>query len=173
MCSFAFAGTVPGAPCPSPSDTSALALYQSSNLVVLNGSTTNILPAVGPAVFNATTISDPGWDAWYAQERRPCRAIACGSRLYQFEFGVAPTDFADLYFDATRLLLSRLDQTATVVNGRLVIDRAALASAVRHTTRFPGITCTIALDPATGFRVNDQAALARCAKQSLFRGHRR
>ena len=156
-----------------PSDTSALALYQSSNLVVLNGSTTNTcLPAVGPAVFNATTISDPGWDAWYAQVKT-LPGDRLWQQLYQFEFGVAPTDFADLYFDATRLLLSRLDQTATVVNGRLVIDRAALASAVRHTTRFPGITCTIALDPATGFRVNDQAALARCAKQSLFRGHRR
>ena len=82
---------------------------------------------------------------------------------YRARFGVAPTGFADLYFDATRLLLARLERTARVVNGHLVIDRLSLAQAVRHTRHFPGVTCSIALDPATGFRINDQAALARCA----------
>jgi hypothetical protein len=40
-----------------------------------------------------------------------------------------------------------------VSSGRLVIDRAALAQAIRHTTRFPGVTGSITLDPATGNRV--------------------
>jgi len=50
------------------------------------------------------------------------------------------------------------------MNGNLVINRAALASAVRKTTKFQGVTCTITLDPLTGNRVNDAAALARCAE---------
>ena len=137
---------------------------------MLNGSTTNTcLPAVGPDGVQRDDHLRPGLGRWYAQVKT-LPSDRLWQQLYRFQFGVAPTDFADLYFDATRLLLSRLDETASVVNGRLVIDRAALASAVRHTTRFPGVTCTIALDPATGFRVNDQAALARCAKQSLVQG---
>ena len=86
---------------------------------------------------------------------------------------MAPTGFADLYFDATRLLLARLEQTARNVKGSLVIDRLALARAVRHTRHFPGVTCSIALDPATGFRIDDQAALARCATLNHPAGRRR
>ena len=164
MCSAAFAGTVAGDPCPSPANGSALSIYESNRVVVLNGSTTSAcLGTIGPTVFNATIISDPGSDDWAGQV-----AALPGDKLWQLayraEFGVAPTGFADLYFDATRLLLARLDRTARVVNGHLVIDRLSLAQAVRHTRHFPGVTCSIALDPATGFRINDQAALARCAK---------
>jgi hypothetical protein len=44
-----------------------------------------------------------------------------------------------------------------VVSGNLVIDRAALASAVRNTANFEGVSCRITLDPFTGNRVNDLA----------------
>jgi len=44
-----------------------------------------------------------------------------------------------------------------------VIDRAALANAVRNTTNYQGVSCTITIDPTTGNRINDQAALAHCA----------
>jgi ABC-type branched-subunit amino acid transport system substrate-binding protein len=149
-------------PCPSPGATSALSIYERSGVVVINGSTTSpCLPAIGPSVFNATIISDPGSGAWYAQVAAlPIDRL--WQLIYQAEFGVAPTGFADLYFDATRLLLTRITQSSRVVQGSLVIDRAALAQAVRHTTGFPGVTCSISLDPATGYRINDQAALARC-----------
>jgi ABC-type branched-subunit amino acid transport system substrate-binding protein len=162
FCSPSLGGTgLPGS-CPSPSATSALSIYERSGVVVINGSTTNpCLSAIGPSVFNATIISDPGSDAWYAQVTAlPIDRL--WQLIYQAEFGVAPTGFADLYFDATRLLLTRIAQISRVVQGSLVIDRAALAQAVRHTTGFPGVTCSISLDPATGFRVNDQVALARC-----------
>jgi ABC-type branched-subunit amino acid transport system substrate-binding protein len=162
FCSFGLGGAVPGA-CPSPSTSSALSIYQSSGLVTINGSTTSrCLPAIGPSVFNATTVPDPGSDSWYSMVTT-LPADRLWQLLYRFEFGAAPTGFADLYFDATRLLLARIAQTATVVHGSLVIDRARLARAVRNTSRFPGVTCTITRDPNTGFRVNDQAALARCA----------
>jgi hypothetical protein len=38
-----------------------------------------------------------------------------------------------------------------------------LAQAVRNTTKYQGVTCTITLDRTTGYRANDPAALARCA----------
>jgi hypothetical protein len=163
VCSLAFIGPGVDGACPSPSQTSALSIYQSSGVVVINGSTTSpCLSAIGPTVFNATIVSDPGSDVWYSQiTALPIDRL--WQLLYRIEFGAAPTAFADLYFDATRLLLTRIHETARVVHGNLVIDRRALAQAVRHTTRYRGVTCTITIDPASGFRVNDQAALARCA----------
>jgi hypothetical protein len=73
-------------------------------------------------------------------------------------------DYADLYYDATRVLIRKLEATAFVnAQGNLVINRALLASAVRHTTSLNGITCTITIDPKTGNRVNDPHALTQCA----------
>jgi hypothetical protein len=46
----------------------------------------------------------------------------------------------------------------------MVIDRAALAKAIRDTTDFRGVTCTVTLDSLTGNRLDDQAALKRCAR---------
>jgi hypothetical protein len=135
FCSAAFAGTAILPPCPAPSATSALATYQASGVVTINGSTTSTcLSSVGPSVFNATTVPDPGSDVWYSQiQTLPIDRL--WQLFYRAEFGIAPTSFADLYFDATRLLLTRIQQTAHVVRGSLVIDRAALSQAVRRTSR--------------------------------------
>ena len=170
FCSFGLIDATFAGPCPSATEASALSTYQSAGVVLINGSTTSpCLPAVGPTVFNATDVPDPGSDTWYAQiTALPVDQL--WQLLYRVEFGTAPSPFADTYFDATRLLLTRIQQTAHVVNGNLVIDRAALASAVRHTTNFPGVTCSVSLDPTTGFRVNDQAALNRCASPFFFGG---
>ena len=87
-------------------------------------------------MFNATTVPDPGSDVWYAQvSALPVDRL--WQFLYRIEFGTAPTPFADLYFDAANLLLARIAQTARVVGGSLVIDRAALAQAVRHARASP------------------------------------
>ena len=147
---------------PRPPDTTALEIYQSHGIVAINGSTTaGYLPAVGPTVFDRTAVADPGFDAWYAQVRAlPGEQL--WQQAYESEFGAAPTDFADLYYDAASLLLRRLQDVATVAGGKLVIDRAALAAAVRSTTGFEGVSCTVTLDPATGNRVDDPAALAAC-----------
>jgi len=156
MCSFALAG------CPDPPPTTALSLYQSAGIVAINGSATaQCLPPIGPTIFDRTAVADPDFDAWYARvQTLPVDRL--WRLVYTLEFGSAPTDFADLYFDATRLLLARIEQVSHIVGGNLVIDRAALATAVRKTTAFPGVTCSISIDPATGNRVNDPAALARC-----------
>ena len=81
---------------------------------------------------------------------------------YQARFGIAPTTFAELYFDAANLLLRRIEQVATLdPAGNLVIDRRVLAAAVRHTTAFRGVSCFISLD-AVGNRFNDLSSLAAC-----------
>ena len=78
------------------------------------------------------------------------------------EFGSAPSDFSDLYFDATTLLLRRLRQTSRLDGGRLVIDRSALATAVRNTRYFRGVSCRVTLD-SSGNRTDDPMALSHCA----------
>ena len=56
-----------------------------------------------------------------------------------------------------------VERVSKIEDGNLVIDRKELAAAVRKTTEFPGVTCTITLDPKTGNRSNDPVSLARCA----------
>ena len=84
--------------------------------------------------------------------------------MHGVQFGTAPTAFADLYYDAASLLIRGLQKVSTVDGGgNLVINRAALAQAVRNTTKYQGVTCTITLDPATGNRIDSPTALSRCA----------
>jgi hypothetical protein len=162
MCSYPFGSTAGPCPIPTPAGT-ALSIYDSNGITTINGSTTSLcLAAGGPTVFNATAVPDPAFSAWYAQvQTLPSDRL--WRLIYQFEFGAAPGNFADLYFDATNLLLNRLARVSTIVGGNLVVDRAELAAAVRRTTNFPGVTCAVSLDPATGYRIDDSAELARCA----------
>jgi ABC-type branched-subunit amino acid transport system substrate-binding protein len=142
----------------------ALPIYEDADVVTISGSATATdLPSLGPDVFNRTAVADPNFDAWYPLVTALPSDLAFRQN-YQSEFGASPLGFTDLYFDATSLLLMDLQKVSRVVNGNLVIDRAALASAVRHTANFQGVTCTITLDPSTGNRVDDPASLARCAE---------
>jgi ABC-type branched-subunit amino acid transport system substrate-binding protein len=146
---------------------SALPIYQAAGVVTISGSATaSYLPALGPTVFNRTAVvsdavGDPG-DIW-ASQVATLPSVSEWEQEFEAEFGLAPflEPYPALYFDATSLLLSRLQQVSRIVNGNLVIDRAALASAVRNTTNFQGVSCTIMLDPLTGNRIND---LAGCAQ---------
>ena len=161
MCSYGFAAaTLAG--CPTPAPTTALSIYESHRVVTVNGSTTNpCLPSVGSTVFDGTAVPGSGFDDWYATVKS-LPSDRLWAQLYALEFGAPPTDFADLYFDATRVLLARIQGVSRIVGRSLVINRAALASAVRDTSGFPGVTCTVTLDSG-GYRVNDPAALAHCA----------
>src|SRR5262245_3522332 len=142
---------------------SALPIYEAAGLVTISGSASgDALPNLGPTVFNRTIVADAqGGTAWYETVKR-LPADVIWRRVYELVYGSPPTDFADLYFDATNLLLARIAQVSRVTRDGLVVDRAALASAVRSTKAFAGVTCTITLDPATGNRVPDEAALAGC-----------
>jgi ABC-type branched-subunit amino acid transport system substrate-binding protein len=146
---------------------SALPIYQNADLVTINGSATDpSLPALGPNVFNRTAVEDPNFDAWYAQVKALPSDLAF-RQAYQSKFGAPPQDFTDLYFDAASLLLRDITSVSTIVNGNLVIDRAALASTVRNTTNYQGVTCAVTLNPASGNRVNDPASLTQCAGRGL------
>jgi ABC-type branched-subunit amino acid transport system substrate-binding protein len=143
---------------------SALPIYQTAGVVVISGSATrDTLPLLGPSVFNRTIVRDgDGGAAWYDTVSALPRNIEWRAD-YEAEFGEAPGFLSDTYFDAASLLIKRLQQTSKVVGGRLVINRAALARAVRETAGFQGVTCSVTFD-AAGNRVNDQAALERCTE---------
>jgi ABC-type branched-subunit amino acid transport system substrate-binding protein len=143
--------------------TSALPVYEAAGLVTLSGSATaDELPQLGPTVFNRTIVRDgDDVDRWMS-DVLALPSVEAWSLDYEARFGVAPPELAVFYFDAASLLLRRLQQHSEIADRSLVVNRAELATAVRQTTRFQGITCTVSLDPATGNRVNDTAALARC-----------
>jgi len=142
----------------------ALPIYQNAGIVTISGSATNdYLPSFAPTVFDRTTVDDDTFDSWYATVSQLPSDLAW-RQSYALEFGVAPSAFADLYYDAANLLIRDLQQISTVdVGGKLAVNRAALAHAVRNTTTYQGVSCTIALDPSTGNRLNDPLALSRCA----------
>jgi ABC-type branched-subunit amino acid transport system substrate-binding protein len=160
----------------STADAAALPIFEPADVVTVTGSTTNPdLPPLGRHVFNSVAVSDscPGepssctytdlFDPWYAIVTTLPSDLAWG-QAYESEFGSAPGGFADLYYDATSLLIRDVEKTSRIDgNGNLIINRAALAQAVRTTTNYRGVTCRITLDPATGYRLNDPGALAGCA----------
>jgi ABC-type branched-subunit amino acid transport system substrate-binding protein len=150
----------------SPVDAVVLPILDPADVVTVSGSTTNpFLPPLGPHVFNSVAVSDscPGdpstctyidlFDPWYATVTTLPSDLAWG-QAYSSEFGSAPGGFADLYYDATSLLIRDVQNTSSSGgSGTLVINRAALAQAVRATTKYQGVTGPITLDPATGYRV--------------------
>jgi ABC-type branched-subunit amino acid transport system substrate-binding protein len=154
----------------STADAVALPIYQAADLVTISGSTTNpSLPTLGPDVFNSVAVSDSCcpyvdlFDPWYATVTTLPSDLAW-RQAYSLEFGTAPMAFAELYYDAASLLIRNLENSSGIDgSGKIVINRGALAQAVRSTTKYQGVTCTITLDPATGYRVNDPTALSRCA----------
>lgn len=159
LCSYASANTVfPYNGCDPLTNTnepSALSIYETAGIVTINGSTTNpCLPLIGPTVFNATYVPDNfDSDAWYAAVQTLPSHIAW-SAAYTTAFGAPPPAFADTYYDATKLLLRRLQQASKIKNGNLVIDRTALAAAVRNTTNFCGATGNLSL-ASGGFRIDN------------------
>lgn len=142
----------------------ALPVYEAAGLVTISGSASNrALGTLGLSVFNRVAVADPGFDAWYASVAALPGDLAW-QHGYQVIFGTPPLPLADLYYDAASLLISHLKRVSRVDrSGSLIVDRGALAAAVRSTRHFRGVSCTIRLDPATGNRVDDPEALAACA----------
>ncbi len=153
----------------STGDAVALPVYQTADLVTISGSTTDpSLPLFGPDVFNSVAVPDgccpyvDQFSPWYDTVVTLPSDLAW-RQAYSLQFGTAPTAFADLYYDAAGLLIRDVQSTSSIDGGgNLVINRAALARAVRNTAKYQGVTCTITLDP-TGYRTNDPTALPRCA----------
>jgi ABC-type branched-subunit amino acid transport system substrate-binding protein len=151
MCSSAFANT-----CPNTAVPTALSIYENAGIVTINGSTTApCLPSVGPHVFDGVAVPGDDFDKWYSAVQA-LQSDTGWRAAYATKFGKSATQFADLYYDATNLLLTRLTEVSKIESGKLVIDRAELAKAVRNTTDFCGVTGTLSLD-AGGYRINATA----------------
>lgn len=152
----------------SPPDAVVLPIYQAAGVVTLSGSTTKPgLTSHGPDVFNTLAVADPEFNSWYATILTLPTDLRWRAQ-YAEEFGTSPGDYADLYYDAASLMIHEIAVVATVDHGNLVIDRAALAGAVRTVTHSPtlgfkGVTCWINLRP-DGYRVNDPASLHQCTE---------
>jgi len=141
----------------------ALAIYQKAGTVVVSGSATNpALPAAGPTVFNRTIVDDNRVDDWYPEISQLPGDLAW--RLdYTVKFGAPPSDFADLYYDAADIVLDDIAGASQVdAKDDLIVNRAALATAVRNTSDYPGVTCSVTID-SSGDRTDDDAAISTCA----------
>jgi ABC-type branched-subunit amino acid transport system substrate-binding protein len=141
----------------------ALRIYETAGIVVLSGSATNpALPAAGPDVFNRTTVDDYTFDNWYATISQLPGDLVWRQK-YTDKFGTTPSDFADLYYDAANIVIDDIAAVSQVDSrGELVVDRAALAAAVRNTNGYPGVTCSVTID-SSGNRTDDGAAISTCA----------
>jgi ABC-type branched-subunit amino acid transport system substrate-binding protein len=141
----------------------ALQIYETAGVVVLTGSATNpALPAAGPDVFNRTTVDDNTFDNWYATiSQLPVDLV--WRQKYTDKFGSPPSDLADLYYDAANIVIDDIAAVSQVDSkGELLVNRAALAAAVRNTNGYPGVTCSVSID-SSGNRTDDGAALSTCA----------
>ena len=142
----------------------ALAIYQKADMVVISGSATNTaLHGAGPTVFNRTIVDDNHVDSWYPVISQLPSDLAW--RLdYTVKFGSAPSDFADLYYDAANIVIDDIVGASQVdAKGELIVNRAALATAVRDTSAYPGVTCSVTID-SRGDRVVDDAAISTCVR---------
>ena len=77
--------------------------------------------------------------------------------------GSAPSDFADLDYDAANIVIDDIAGASQVdTKGELIVNRAALATAVRNTSAYPGATCSVTIDNS-GDRTDDRTAISTCA----------
>jgi len=135
FCSSSFRGSLP--------------IYEIAGLVAISGSSTHdITPGWGPSVSNRVISDDIARDsAFWAPELQDLPAVQAWRERYEARFGTSPHMFAVLYYDAARLLFSRIEQVAVQSeDGGLTIQRADLAAAVRATAQYIGISGCISLD---------------------------
>ena len=144
-----------------------LPIYEEAGVVTISGSatdlTSNLWPS-GETVFNRTVIEGGDAGEWL-NIVQTLPSVLAWQADYVTRFDSLPTSYPEylpFYYDATRLLLTRIDEVASMHRGgKLVIDQAALASAVRDTENFLGVTCFITLDEF-GSRISDLDQLTPC-----------
>ncbi len=144
-----------------------LPVYETAGVVTISGSATaptSFLWPAGLTVFNRTVIEGAESDEWL-NDVQALPSVIAWQADYETRFGPPPTSFPEylpFYYDATRLLLTRIGEVAYMHRGNLVIDRHELADAVRDTEDFLGVTCLITLDEF-GSRIDDLEQLLPCA----------
>lgn len=121
--------------------------FETAGVVMISPTATGVgIEANGPGVFNRVVAPDPSED-WISRQSALLSAKDWDA-AYESAHGHTPSTFAKFTYDAMTLLLTRIDQVSALdASNNLVIDRAALAAAVRTTSGFPAVTGVIDLDP--------------------------
>lgn len=137
----------------SSSTMGAAPIFESNGFVMISPSNTgSSVPSFGPNIFNRVVLEDPYFEDWEKTiESLP--SVQSWQADFLAQYGRQPDLFAKYTYDATILLLTRIKQVSKLNAGNLEIDRAKLATAVRDTFDFAGITGQIAL-AFNGNRVN-------------------
>jgi predicted GH43/DUF377 family glycosyl hydrolase len=139
-----------GPTCSSASTGAAPVLETAGIVMISHSSTSPDLPPLGPTIFNRVVVEDPNFEDW---DRKIGGLPSVRGWVDSFfdVYDYQPNPLAKYAYDATMLLLTRIDQVSTIDGSdNLVIDRAALAAAVRGTTDFAGVTDLISLDGTAG-----------------------
>ena len=130
----------------------ALPIYQESNCVIVSPSCTGSeLSAQGFSVFNRVVVRDEEGPDERNQEIVATGAYQDFAAHFEERFGVALEEDSGALvahaYDAAEILLSAITNVAEVDDsGALVIERQALAGAVRGTAGFQGVTGSIHID---------------------------
>jgi len=138
----------------SSSTSGALPVFETSDFVMISPSNTAVdLHNFGPNAFNRVVFADPDFDP-FDEAISALPSTQAWEADFATTYGRSPGMFAKYAYDATTLLLTRIEQVSTLDGGgNLVIDREELRTAVRTTTNFPAVTGPITLD-AFGTRVD-------------------
>lgn len=125
----------------------AAPVFNTYDVVMISPSNTNPgVPASGPRVYNRVVVMDPLFDKWEVVVTR-LPSVQAWETQFATTYGHAPDPIAKYAYDATILLLTRIDQVSQVDgSGNLVLSRTALEAAVRNTANFEGVTGAISLD---------------------------
>lgn len=133
----------------------AAPVFETALLVMITSTATALdLHTHGPNVFNRIVPDDLEVESW-DKLVSGMASVQSWEADFQTTYGHAPWNFAKYAYDATMLLLTRIQQVSSVDGGgNLVVDREALATAVRTTSNYSGLTGQIALD-VHGTRLNN------------------
>jgi ABC-type branched-subunit amino acid transport system substrate-binding protein len=129
-------------------------VLETAGVVMISYSNTRPdLGGFGWTIFNRTVVNGPQFDSWDVYISSLPSVVAWNDE-FNSAYGRPPSQFAKYVYDATTLLLTRIDEVSTLDGeDNLLVDRSALATAVRETHLFTGITGLISLEP-DGDRVN-------------------
>lgn len=129
-------------------------ILETAGVVMISPSNTAAdLGTYGPTIFNRVVLADPEFTPWdYRVSFLP--SVYAWESGFETLYGHRPELFARYVYDATMLLLRRIDEVGMVDgDGNLVIDRTELANAVRNTAGFAGVTGDVTLE-ADGDRLD-------------------
>jgi hypothetical protein len=148
------------------STAAGLPLYEVAGVVTISGISTHpYLPPYGPNVFNRTAVHETDGFAQWMAAINEYPSVQDWRADYQARFpGASMIENGAIHYDAAMLLLTRIEEVASIQGDNLIIDRAELATAVRQTEDYIGVTGCIFFD-SDGNRILDLDA--DCVADSL------